>query len=287
MYTYYNLTLKRVFSILTLITILLPTICAAQVIMPEPSPKQKTEQEFGLGKIQLEYSRPSSKGRKVFGDLVPNGKLWRTGANEATLVTFSTPVELDGKKLDSGTYALYTIPNEDVWEIILNKGISNWGTEGYNESEDVFRSKIEPLKNKMNVETLTIQLADIKKETCVLQILWEKKILNIPIQVNINHAIKLQITIAMQGQQKPYWQAAQFYFEYERNLSKALENINQAIEGNKKAYWMYLYKANIQKEMDDVKDALQSSLTSMQLAKEAKNEDYVKMNQQLQKILKR
>lgn len=282
----YNILFKQVFSFYMFLLFLLPTLCKAQVTMPAPSPKQNIEQEFGLGKIQINYSRPSSKGRKVFGSLVPYGKLWRTGANEATLITFSTPVEIDGKKLDSGTYALYSIPNEEVWEIILNKGISNWGIEGYNENEDVLKTKIEPLKNKMNIESFTIQLADIKKETCLLQILWEKKILNIPIQVNINDALKLQITTAMQGLQKPYWEAAQFYFEYERNLSKALENINKAIELNQKAFWMYLYKANIQKEINDLKGALQSSIISMKLAKEAKNDDYIKMNQQLQKKLK-
>jgi hypothetical protein len=276
-----------------LITFLLITQCLisnailAQVEMPAPSPKQTIEQQFGMGSIKIVYSRPSAKDRKVFGDLVPYGKIWRTGANEATLISFSEPVEIDGKRVDSGTYALYTIPFEDVWEVILNKGVSNWGTENYLESEDVFRSKIEPVKNKAKVETFTMLLTNIKKESCQLQILWDKKILNIPIAVDIKEKLRLQITAAMLSSSKPYWQAAQFYYEYDKNLPKALENIDKAIESNQQAYWMYLYKAKIQKDMSNNAGALKSSNTSLQLAKDAKNEDYVRMNQHLQKELKR
>ena len=259
----------------------------AQIQMPAPSPKQTIRQQFGMGSINIIYSRPGSNDRKVFGDLVPYGKIWRTGANEATLISFTDPIEIDGKNVDSGTYALYIIPYEDVWEVILNRGISNWGTENYLESEDVFRSKIEPIKSKFKVETFTIQLAKIKNESCQLQILWDKKILNIPITVNIKEKLRSLINAAMLTNNKPYWQAAQFYYEYDKNLSKAVENIDKAIENNQQAYWMYLYKARIQKDMSDNAGALKSSITSLKLAKDAKNDDYVKMNQQLQKELKR
>lgn len=278
--------LVLVFVFLTAQCLIANTI-QAQVEMPASSPKQIIQQQFGMGSIKIVYSRPSAKDRKVFGDLVPYGKIWRTGANEATLISFSEPVEIDGKRIDSGTYALYTILYEDVWEVILNKGISNWGTENYLESEDVFRSKIEPIKSKIKVETFTIQLANIKKESCQLQLLWDKKILNIPITVDIKDKLRSQINIAMLTNDKPYWQAAQFYYEYDKNLSKALENIDKAIEHNQKAYWMYLYKAKIQRDMSNNAGALKSSITSLQLAKEAKNEDYVRMNQQLQNELKR
>ncbi|MEJ7588570.1 MAG: DUF2911 domain-containing protein [Ferruginibacter sp.] len=139
-------------SFLACITIVFLNVWAleAQVIFPPPSPTQTINQEFGLGSIELTYSRPSAKGRRVFGDLVPYGKLWRTGANAATRIVFSDPVEIEGRRLDSGTYALYTIPGEESWEVIINKGARNAGTEGYKESEDVARFKIEPLKTKQN-----------------------------------------------------------------------------------------------------------------------------------------
>jgi tetratricopeptide (TPR) repeat protein len=274
-------------SLLILVQCFKSNTILAQVEMPAPSPKQTIEQQFGMGSIKIVYSRPSARDRKVFGDLVPYGKIWRTGANEATLISFSEPVEIDGKKVDSGTYALYTILYEDVWEVILNKGISNWGTENYLESEDVFRSKIEPVKNKTKVETFTILLTNLKKENCQLQLLWDKKILNIPIAVDIKEKLRAQINAAMLVRDRPYWQAAQFYYEYDRNLPKALENIDKAIESNQQAYWMYLYKANIQKDMSNNAGALKSSITSLQLAKDAKNDDYVRMNQHFQNELKR
>ena len=275
---------------LVITALLFTTLCIlsthAQVKMPAPSPIQTIKQEFGIGNIELIYSRPGAKGRRVFGDLVQNGKLWRTGANGATRIAFTDPVELGGKKLDSGTYVLYTIPNEDSWEIIINKGLKNAGVDGYKESEDVIRFKVEPLKNKSTIETFTMQFADIKAESCNLQLLWENKIINIPITTDIKEKLRSQINAAMLTDKKPYWQAAQFYYEYDKNLPKALDNVNKAIEDNQKAYWMYLYKARIQKEMGDVPGALASSSTSLALAKEANNDDYVKMNERLQKDLK-
>lgn len=275
---------------LILAVLVITTFCInnsyGQVKMPAPSPTQTIKQDFGIGTIELTYSRPSAKGRKVFGDLVPDGKLWRTGANTATRICFSDPVEVGGKKLDSGTYVLYTIPNQDSWEVILNKGLKNSGVDGYKESEDVARFKTESIKTKSAVETFTIQFSDITAESCNLQLMWENKIVNIPIKTDIKVKVKAQIEAAMLTDNKPYWQAAQFYNEYDKNLPKALENVNKAIEANQKAFWMYLYKARIQKEMGDKAGALVSSNTSLTLAKEANNNDYVRMNEKLQKELK-
>lgn len=260
---------------------------SAQVKLPSPSPTQTIKQEFGLGYIEITYSRPGAKGRRVFGDLVPYGKLWRTGANAATKIVFSDPVEIIGRRIDSGAYVLYTIPGEEIWEIIINKGIKNIGTEGYKESEDIARFKIYPIKLKSKTELFTIQFADIKPDSCELQLMWEKKLIVIPIATNIKEKLRIQIDAAMRTDKKPYWQAAQFYYEYDKNLSKAFENATKATETNPKAYWMFLYRAKIQKEMGDKVGALQSSNRSLELAKEAKNDDYIKMNQQLQKELKK
>lgn len=278
--------MKKTFLAVALITALCTNTSIAQVKMPAPSPTQTIKQDFGIGSIEVIYSRPSAKGRKVFGDLVPNGKLWRTGANAATKISFSDPVEIGGKKLDSGTYVLYTIPNEESWEIILNKGLKNSGVDGYKESEDVVRFKTEPVKLKSSVETFTIQFSDIKAESCKLELMWENKVIPISIATDIKEKVRAQIEAAMLTDNKPYWQAAQFYNEYDKNLSKALENVSKAIESNQKAFWMYLYKARIQKEMGDNAGALASSATSLTLAKEANNNDYVRMNEKLQKELK-
>lgn len=258
----------------------------AQVNLPAPSPTQKIKQDFGIGFIELTYSRPAVKDRKIFGDLVPFNKLWRTGANAATRIYFSEPVEIGGKKLDSGTYVLYTIPGIDSWEIIFNKGLENWGIDGYKESEDVARFTADPQKSRRKTESFTIEFTDVKPSSCAMEIKWEKTFVSIPIAVNFLDKVRAQVEAAMKTPKKPYWQAAQFYYEYEKNLPLALENATKAIEGNKEAFWMWIYKAKIQKEMGDKAGAMESSKTSQQLAEAAKNDDYVKMNKDLQKTLK-
>ncbi len=277
--------MKKIALAISAISFFTP-ISFAQVRMPQPSPTQTIKQDFGLGTIEVVYSRPGAKGRKIFNDLVPYNKLWRTGANAATSIHFSDVVELGGKRIDTGSYVLYTIPNIDSWDIIINAGIKNWGTENYKESDDILRFKVEPEKVKHKLETFTMQFANVKPESCELQLMWERTVVSIPITTNIKDKLKAQIDAAMLTDKKPYWQAAQYYNEYENNQAKALDNCNKAFEANNKAYWILLYKAKIQKEMGDNAGAMVSSKRSLELAKEAKNEDYVKMNEDLQRKLK-
>ena len=277
--------MKRIIP-LFIAVICISSISMSQVKMPAPSPTQTIKQDFGMGSIELTYSRPNAKGRKIYGDLVPYNKLWRTGANAATRIVFTDAIELGGKKVDTGSYVLYTIPGVDSWEIILNRGLTNWGIEGYKETEDVLRFKVEPIKNRSHIETLTMQFVNIKPQSCELHIMWEKTMVSIPVTANIKERLKAQIEAAMQTDKKPYWQAAQFYNEYEGNLTKALDNCNKAIEATNKPYWIWLYKAKIQKEMGDKAGAKASAQKSLELYKEAKNEDYVKMNEELLRKLK-
>jgi hypothetical protein len=276
--------MKKILLFLSFIGIAL--LSHAQIKMPAPSSTQMIRQDFALGTIELTYSRPSIKGRKIFGDLVPYDKVWRTGANGATIIRFTDPVEIGGKKIDTGSYALYTVPHEDSWEIVLNKGIKNWGTEGYKESDDVVRFKVPVLYIKARLETFTMQFADIAPESCKLQLMWDNAAVTIPIKSNIRDRIRAAIEQEMITDKKPYWNAAQFYYEYDQDDAKALENVKAAVAANPKAYYMWLYKAKIEKDMGDKTAAMASSQKSLELALEAKNDDYVKMNEDLQKKLK-
>jgi len=258
----------------------------AQVRMPAPSPVQTLKQDFGIGSIELAYSRPSAKGRKVFGDLVPYDKLWRTGANAPTKIVFSEPVSFGGKKIDSGTYVLYTIPGEVNWEIILNKGLKNWGTDGYKEAEDIARFKVKALKNQNPIETFTMEFTNIRPDNCDLEIKWENTLVTVRITTEFREKLRAQIEEALTKDKKPYWQAAQFYNEYDKNLPKALENVTKAAEANAKAYWIWLYKARIEKEMGNKAAAMASSEKSYQVAKESNDDDYMKLNLDFQKELK-
>jgi hypothetical protein len=262
------------------------TMVDAQMKMPAPSPTQTIKQDFALGSIELKYSRPSIKGRKIFGDLVPYNVVWRTGANGATIIKFNDAVEMGGKKIDTGSYALYTIPTEGMWEIILNKGTSNWGSTGYKESDDVVHFKVPTMKMKDALETLTMQFANIKPQSCELHIMWDKTAVAVPITALIKDRMRAALEKDMMGEKKPYWNAAQFYNEYDKNNAKALENITAAVKVQPKAYWMWIYKAKIEQAMGDKAAAMASSKTSLELAKEEKNDDYVKMNEDLMKKLK-
>lgn len=275
---------KTVFSLIGLCFFSVATF--AQVRMPAPSPTQTIKQEFAIGSIELTYSRPAAKGRKIYGDLVPYNKLWRTGANAATKIVLTEPLEIGGKNIDTGSYVLYTIPGIDSWDIIINKGLKNWGTDGYKESEDVARFRVEPMKMKTKIESFTMQFTDVKPESCELQIMWDKTAVAIPIKADFKDKVRAQLEKALLGDKKPYWQAAQFYNEYDKNLPKALENVSKAIEANDKAFWIWIYKAKIQKEMGDNAGAMESSKKSLELATEAKNDDYIKINKDFQKGIK-
>ena len=279
--------MKKILSLT--IAVFICCIVIAQIQLPQLSPTVTVTQNFGLGKITLVYSRPSIKGRTVFmqgSDLAPLGKLWRTGANAATKISFTDNVNFGGKDLDTGSYVLYTIPGTNECEIILNKGLNNSGTDGYKESEDVYRFKV-PANNStdMDVETFTMEFLNIKPESCDLALIWGNTMVSIPITTKIKDKIRMQLQTTMQGNDKPYWQAANFYYLYDKDNAKALENINHALETNKDAYYMYMLKARIQKDMNDKTGAKASAEKCIELATAAKNDDYIKQGNDLIKSL--
>ena len=269
--------MKRLSSIAFTCLILISATVKAQVAMPAPSPTQTIIQDFGMGKIELTYSRPGIKGRQVFGagsELAPYGKPWRTGANAATKIHFTDNVTIGGKTLDSGSYVIYTVPNAGQWDVVFSKGTAYPGSEGFKESDDVVRLKAAAATIKDKIETFTMQFANLKNESCELHLRWGNTDVTVPIATNIKDRIRTQLEAALQGDKKPYYQAANFYYEYDKNYQKALENINKAIAENETAYFMYLQKARIQKDMGDKAGAKASAMKTVELAKAAKNADY-------------
>lgn len=284
----YKLPIMKKFLILAFTAVNLFTAAHAQVTMPAPSPTQTIIQDFGLGKIELTYSRPGIKGRQLFGqnsELVPLGKPWRTGANAATKIRFTGNVSLGGKTLDSGSYVIYTIPNQSQWDVVLSKGTAYPGAEGFKESDDVVRLKAPVAALRDKIETFTMQFANLKSESCELHLMWGNTDVTVPITTNIKDRIRTQLEAALQGDKKPYYQAANFYYDYDKNYAKALENINKATAENPKAFFMFLTKARIQKDMGDKGGAKASAMKTIELAKEAKNADYENFGNQLLKQL--
>lgn len=257
----------------------------AQVAMPAASPLQFTRQDFGLGKIEITYSRPAVKGRSMFGektDLAPAGQLWRTGANAATKIRFTDNVMIGGKSIDSGTYSIFTIPAKNEWEVILNKNV-NASVNDYKQAEDIVRIKARPEKMNHNVESFTIQVDNVAAESAELHLMWGNTLVRVPMTTSVKDRIRTQLEAGLQGDKKPHFAAANFYYEYDKNYAKALENVNKAIESNQKAFWMHMLKARIQKEMGDKNGAKETAQNVVKLATDAKNDDYVRMANDLMK----
>ncbi len=248
---------------------------------PAPSTTQIIKQDFALSSIEIVYSRPNMKGRVVFGDLAPMGKLWRTGANAATKITFGEDVKVGGMAVKAGSYALYTIPNKDEWEVILNKGINNWGTDGYKVEEDVAKFKVKSISLPMNIETFTMNIANVMPASADIQLMWEKTVVSFPVTADIDSKISKSIDNAMNVDNRPYFQAASYYFETGKDLTKALSWADKAIENNPKAFWIMHLKAKIQAKLGDKAAATKTANESIASAKEAKNDDYVALNEKL------
>ena len=259
----------------------------AQVKMPAASPTQTLSQDFGLGKIDITYSRPSIKGRTVFGNgslLAPYGIVWRTGANGATKITFSDAVTIGGKTLAAGDYALFTIPGEKEWTIIFNTNSKSWGSFDYKEAEDVVRLKVAPEMTSNFTETFLISVGNITPESATINLNWGKVLVNIPIQTDIKPTIRKQIEASVAGANvtsNTYSAAANFFYDLDKDYAKALANVNKAIEGNAKAYWLFLLKGKVQKELGDKKGAKESATVCIKLAEEGKNADYVRSGNEL------
>lgn len=252
---------------------------------PQPSPTQTIKQDFGISSIELVYSRPGIKGRKIFGDLVPWGKVWRTGANSATRIKFNDDVTIGGQTLKAGEYAIYTVPNEKEWEIIINKGSENWGTE-YKQEDDILRVKATPVKLESPIETFTMQFANVKPNSTDLQIMWDKTLVSVPITTDIDQKIMAQIDNVMNKDSRPYFSAAMYYMETGRDLNQAVAWFDKAIEQNPNAYWVYHQKANALAKLGKKDEAKATAQKSMDLAKAQKNDDYVKLNEKLLESLK-
>lgn len=260
------------------LTVALTTEIQAQGLkMPQASTAQTITQNFGLGKITLSYSRPNVKGRKIFGAMEPYGTVWRTGANSATMISFSEPVKIDGKEIPAGDYGLFTIPGKDEWTVIFNKGAKQWGAYEYKEAEDVLRIRVKADKLKDKVETFSIQFADVYPTTAKLQLMWENTALSVPLSTDVDAKVMAGIEEAMKGDKKPYFQAAQYYFENGKDLNKALEWANAAEAENPKAPYIRLWKGRIQLKMGDKAGAAKTAAAGLQLATDTKNQEYVRL----------
>ncbi len=258
------------------------TLDAQQLKVPAPSPLQTVKQAFALSDITLEYSRPGIKTRVIYGDVVPFGKIWRTGANQSTKITFGEDVKIEGNAVAAGTYALYTVPGKDSWDIMLYKDLTLGGNvAAYKTENELLRFKVKPTALPNKVETFTINIADISSTTAVIELLWEQTRVPLNVTADIDSKIMKNIEANVVKDNKPYFQAASYYFESNKDLKQAAEWADKAIAQNPKAYWVVLLKAKIQAKTKDNKGAITTAEQVIALAKEDGNDDYVKLGEKL------
>lgn len=240
---------------------------AQEFHMPKPSPTVTVNQGFSTSFIKLKYSRPSMKGRVIFGELLPYGELWRAGANEATQITFGEDVSLAGHPIKAGSYALYTIPNKKKWKIILNKGVDNWGPMGFDKKENVltFTVPVKHLKGKQ--ETFRISIEDMTGNSCNMVLAWADVSVSIPVKADNNERIMSYLDKQLKGDKPPYAQAAGYYLSTNQKLEDALKYADLAIKQNSKAFYLYWLQAKIYQKLGQHEKAVEAAKLSAEKAK--------------------
>jgi hypothetical protein len=260
---------------------------STKVDFPSPSPLSTLKQRVGLTDIEIVYSRPSAKGRPVFGGLVPYGKVWRTGANASTTISFSTPVKLNGTEIPAGKYSLFTIPGESEWTVIINKDTTS-SPFAYKASNDVARITAPAVDIAENIETFSIMINAIRDDSARIDLIWEHTAVPIRLTLDLVDTLRPQIEAAMSapGDNKQYYQAAMFYYDHDLDLQKAKTWIDEAAKSNE-TYYVVNLKARILAKLGDKEGAIAAAKRSSELAAKTDGASgYVKLNQELIDSLK-
>jgi hypothetical protein len=253
----------------------------AQIKTPAPSPSSKVEQMVGLTTVNLDYSRPGVKGRTVFGDLVPFGKVWRTGANARTKVTFSDDVVVDGQELKAGTYAIFTIPQAESWDVIFYTEHNGGGAPAeLDESKVAARVSAKVYPVPFNVESFTMDINNITNNSATLEFIWEKTYVAVPFTVPTDKAVMAAIENTLSGPGfNDYYAAATYYLSEGKDIAKAKTWIDKAMSmTDKPQFWQLRQQSLIYAKAGDKKGAITLAKKSLAAAEEAGNADYVKMN---------
>ncbi len=283
-------------SLLIVSLAILTFVAEAQIQTPQASPPGSVSTTVGLTDVKIDYFRPRVKGRKIFTNdasaLVPYGKIWRTGANSGTKITFSTDVKVEGTAVPKGEYLILTWPGADEWTVSLYKDVSLGGnTDGYDASKDAVKFKVKPQKLSDKVETLTFNIGDISDDskTAKVQLAWENTSVKFSISVDYDAQVMKSIetaTASANADPNTLFQAAVYYLENGKDLKKAKEWVTKAADANPNAFWVLHQKAKIEKALGDKTAATASANASLKAAKNANNRDYQVMNEELLKSLK-
>jgi len=252
----------------------------AQIKTPAPSPFTKIEQKVGLTDVTLEHSRPAMRGRTIFGDLVPYDKIWRTGANARTKITFGDDVTIDGDTLKKGTYAIFTKPNAESWEVYFYTDYKGGGTpQNWDDSKVALKTSTKIVSLPMDIQSFTMGFDDVTANSAVIGMLWENTYVGVKFNVPTDAIAQKSIDAVMGGPTaNDYFGAASYYRNNGKDMKQALIWITKATELRKEAFWMMREKSLILAAMGNKKEAIEAAKSSLAVAKEAKNDAYIKMN---------
>lgn len=244
---------------------------------PDASQKSTVKQRVGLTDVEVEYSRPNKNEREIFGGLVPNGKLWRTGANAPTKIKFSDAVKLEDKEIPAGEYALFTIPNANEWTVIVSKDAKLQSAADYKQENDAARISVKPTTLPNAVESFTIGLSDVKAASATLYLDWDKTRVPIKLTTDDIDQVSKQLDASAKGtaplDPRTAYQAAVFYMDNGKDLNQAAKWIDQAVEKNQDAYFMHMRRAQIQAKLGNKKEATASAQKAIEILKKEKEPD--------------
>jgi hypothetical protein len=258
---------------------------APKIEFPSASPACKLETRVGLTDVAISYARPSARGRKVYGELVPYGQVWRVGANANTTISFGSAVKFGGADVPAGTYSVHAIPGASEWTIALNTVTDAWGSYAYDAAKDQARAKVKPSALAEHVETLELGLADFTDTSANFTIAWEKTRVAVKIEVDVKGVLVPQIEAAMKAEgDKPWFQAAMFYYTHDLDLKKALTWMDAGLAEQPQAFWMIHRKGLILAKMGDKAGAIAAAEKSLEMARAAQGgikDEYVRLNEAL------
>ena len=253
-----------------------------KITTPQPSPLAMVNQKVGLTDVSIEYSRPGMRGRTIFGDLVPFGKTWRTGANANTKVTFSSDVIVDGQTLKAGSYGLYSVPNKDTWEVMFYSEADKRGVpQDWDDAKVAAKTTIDVMAMPMSIETFTITFDDVATSSAVIGLLWEKTYVGIKFEVPTDELVAANIDAVLAATPKAgdFYNAAVYYSQNDKDIKKANEWMEKAMSMTEKpAFWQLRQQSLIYAKMGETDKAIATAKKSLEGAKEAKNDAYIKMN---------
>lgn len=253
----------------------------AQLQTPAPSPAAKIEQKVGLTDVSVEYSRPSMRGRVIFGDLVPFGKVWRTGANARTKISFSDDVTVGGTTLKAGTYAIFTIPQADKWEVVFYTEYQGGGAPAeLDNSKVAARVTANVDLMPVDIQSFTISIDDVTSSSAVIGMLWEKTYVGVKFEVPTDAKVSAAIDKIMSGPGfNDYYGAASYYYAEGKDMAQAKKWIDKAMSmTDTPRFWQLRQQSLIYAAAGDKKSAIELAKKSLAAAEKAGNADYVKMN---------